>query len=78
MIYYAIKRDDGDYYNSQQTWGLIFSDDIREASFYEKKLGAESILDWIIVNEYRYKIRREQLKVVAVEIKEIEDDQTRN
>lgn len=74
MIYYAIKRDDGEYYNSQQTWGLRFSDDIREASFYEKKLGAESTLDWIYVNEYRYKIRKEQLKVVKVEIKEIEDE----
>lgn len=73
MICYAIKRDDGEYYNSQQSWGLIFSDDIREAEFYEKKYGAESTLDFIYVNKYRYKISREQLKVVKVEIREIEE-----
>lgn len=71
MIYYAIKRDD-EYYNSQQLWGLRFSDDIRDASFYEKKYGAESTMDWIVINEYQYKIRKEQLKVVKVEIKEID------
>lgn len=71
MIYYVIKRDDGLYYNSQQLWGLRFVDEISDASFYEKKCGAESTLDWIVINEYRYKIRKEQLKVVKVEIKEI-------
>lgn len=74
MIYYVIKRDNGLYFDSRQSWGLIFVDEIRDASFYEKKCGAESILEWIINNEYRYKIRKEQLKVVKVEIKEIEDE----
>lgn len=73
MIYYVIKRDDGLYYNSQQTWGLRFDKDISSASFYYKKFGAESTLEWIIDNEYRYCISRAQLKVVKVEIKEIED-----
>lgn len=74
MIYYAIKRDDELYYNSQQLWGLRFDAEIINASFYYKKFGAESTLDWIVRNEYRYNISREQLKVVKVEIKEIEDD----
>lgn len=73
MIYYVIKRDNGQYYNSQQIWGLRFSDDIREASFYGGNAGAERTLDWIVCNEYRYNISRKQLKVVKVEIKEIED-----
>lgn len=73
MICYAIKRDDGLYYNSQQTWGLRFDKDISSASFYYRKFGAVSTLDWIVCNEYRYKIRKEQLKVVKVEIKEIEE-----
>ncbi len=72
MIYYVIKRNDEDYYNSQQTWGLRFSDDIIESSFYKEKIGAENTLDWIVVNEYRYQISKEQLKIVKVEIKEIE------
>lgn len=74
MICYAIKRDDGLYYNSQQAWGLRFDKDISSASFYYKRFGAESTLEWIVSNEYRYKISREQLKVVKVEIREIEDD----
>ena len=78
MIIYVIKRNDGLYYNSQQLWGLRFDAEIINASFYYKKFGAESTLEWISDNEYRYKISREQLKVVKVEIKEIEDDQTRN
>lgn len=73
MIYYVIKREDGLYYNSQQLWGLRFVDEIRDASFYEKNYEAESTLDWIVINEYRYKIRKEQLKIIKVEIKEIED-----
>lgn len=73
MIYYVIKRNDEDYYNSQQTWGLRFVDEIRDADFYEKKCGAESTLDWIVINEYKYEISREQLKVVKVEIKEIKE-----
>lgn len=71
MIYYVIKRNDEDYYNSQQTWGLRFSDDIIESSFYKEKIEAENTLDWIVVNEYRYQISKEQLKVVKVEIKEL-------
>lgn len=73
MICYAIKRNDGLYYNSQQTWGLRFDTEIANASFYYKKFGAESVLEWIVDNEYRYNISKEQLKVVKVEIKEIED-----
>lgn len=71
MIYYVIKRNDEDYYNSQQTWGLRFSDDIIESSFYMEKIEAENTLEWIINNKYRYGISREQLKVVKVEIKEL-------
>lgn len=71
MIYYVIKRDNGLYFDSRQSWGLIFVDEIRDASFYEKKYGAESTLEWIINNKYRYGISREQLKVVKVEIKEL-------
>lgn len=74
MIYYVVKRDDGLYYNSQQTWGLRFDREIVNAGFYYRRFGAESTLEWIVSNEYRYKISREQLKVVKVEIKEIEDD----
>lgn len=73
MIVYVVKRNDGLYYNSQQLWGLRFDKDISSASFYYKKFGAESTLEWIADNEYRYKISREQLKVVKVEIKEIEE-----
>lgn len=73
MIYYVIKRDDGLYFNSQQTWGLRFDKDISSASFYYRKFGAVIALDQIVCNEYYDNISREQLKVVKVEIKEIEE-----
>lgn len=74
MTYWVIKKIDGTYYKDQLTGGLRFVQDLSNASFYVRETGARETVKWIVINEYRYKIRKEQLKVVKAEIKEIEDD----
>lgn len=74
MTYYVIKKIDGTYYKDQLTGGLRFVQDLSNASFYERETGARETVKWIVNNYYRYNISEKELKVVKVEMREIENE----
>lgn len=74
MICYAIKNNKGKYFAIEQDYKHYWEDRIDFAYFFRELSGLNSKKAAEAYRDNRYP----DCKVVKVEIKEVEDDQTRN